>query len=108
MMCIHLRGFGPTFALILVGLSYLGLSLLIQHRLRTTAGEEAEAESLSFLSRGLSSTVRFIAFIMKGKINNPTTNMLRNLDRVLIVCLVVGIALAIYADWMAPHCGFIS
>ncbi len=107
-MCIHLRGFGPTFSLILMGLSYLGLSLLIQHRLHTIAGEDAEAKSLSFLSRGFSSTIRFIAFIMKGNINNPTTNMLRNLDRVLIVCLVVGIALAIYADWMAPNCGFIT
>jgi hypothetical protein len=107
-MCVYLKGFGPTFVMVFLGLTYLVLSLVIQRRLQSDPREEVEAKSLKFLSHGFGNTLRFIAFIIKGKINNPTTNFLRNVDRFLILALIVGVVLAIYADSMAPYCGFIS
>jgi hypothetical protein len=104
-MCAYWESFAPTVTLMVMALSYLGLTLLIQHRLRVDPGESQEAKNLKFLSHGAINTAKCVAFIMGGRINNPVTRVLRNIDRGLILLLLAGFVLGLLDGFFGIPCG---
>jgi hypothetical protein len=104
-MCTYFKGPELTVLIMLLIGSYLGISLVIQKRLNTDPLESAEAKRVQLFGGGFNKSLHYIAFIFTGNIKNPVTNTLRNIDRILICLILLGLVTTIFSDSIAARCG---